>query len=107
MPEHGVAILHQRVEHLQQRAALIAGWRSVRAVLDPPVERQEARHVTVLGLQLIPDVPQRMRRSVDTLPEMPRQLPQHTDPLAERRQRQLRQQTIQRFDARATPTNLI
>ena len=57
MAEDAVPVLHQSLDHLQQRAALITGRLAVGAFLDPSVEVQQARQVAVRLLKLARDRP--------------------------------------------------
>ena len=80
---------------LKQRTALVARRLAVGPVLDPPVERQQGRAVAPGFVELVPEMAQRVRRGVGSLAEVPRQLAEHPDPLAERRQGELGQQPIE------------
>ena len=86
MADDIVTVLHQGFEDLKQRTTLIAHGLAVGPVLDPPVEREQSRAVTPRRVELPPEVPQGMGRSIGPLAEVARQLAEHRDPLAERRQ---------------------
>ena len=62
MADHVVAVLHQGVEQIQERTALVAHGLAVGPVLDPPVEREQGRAVAPGLVELVPEVPQGMRR---------------------------------------------
>ena len=105
MAEDVVAILHQRFDHLPGRAALVTREVAVHAVLDPPVQGRECRVAPVRMLELLPEMPERMRLAgrIALGGEVAGELAEHRDPVTERGQGQLPQRLIDLLDPRAAP----
>jgi hypothetical protein len=72
MAEHDIAVLHQRFQHLKSRALLIGSHFTIWTVLDLPIQGQQAWTITVLCIQLLPEVSQRVGGGIGTLTEVPR-----------------------------------